>query len=783
MTTHAPPPLVAGFARTDITPSAPKGLNLFGMPRRVHGALGVLDRLCARACYLQSGRRTFLLIELDLCLIQHEFMHATLDVLADTGPVLDALVRATGVARKHIWLCATHCHSSVGEERATTRPAMIRVLNRYRARLERKLVALGRAAVRARQPVEFGHAQGPVTGVAANRRVKLSDGTVVTGWADGPSPPPGLRIVDRGPIDPQVGAVVFRTLDHRPLGAIVNYNSHIHLYPIRYFSSELAGAVARGLERRLPGLTAVYTNGADGNVSLCANLPPQPSDARQWNRLYRRERDRLSTALVDKVLELYRHMTFARDVRLQLSETTLAIPFGPGRHARERLTAVTLNDLALVGEVEEMFVEFALALKTQSPFASTFVIGLNGKRNFYFPTTLAVEEGGYETDTWIVPGSFERTTAAALRLLRQMHGTPAKPSSRNRRLAPRDEGAPRPTASASPRATGRSSAACRRLLRASLRQPEPFVRAEGARLLGELRDRGAVPALSAMLRRDRWYSKIAAIYALGDIGDPRSLPVLASIASDPRVFDFPGMYNHSMIRVAAAIAMLKLGDARGLRRIADLLRQPHLPALVELAAPILALPDTPQTRPLRSTITLDLLRQASGEFQSARHVRVLKALPLVAAPPARAMALTYLNHFSQCVRAAAAEALLAIDPPRARDELMRLWRRERAPFVQIALARLLRRPAWLKRIARHLVHADYFVRATAAEALASTGDAKWASAMIPLLADGHFYVRLCTVAALESMRVRLTAAQRERLRRDHHPRVRLQAAKYVASMT
>jgi hypothetical protein len=414
-------PLYAGFAKVDITPPEPKGMNLFGMPRPVHGARGVLDPLFARAGYLESGRHQLLMIELDLCLVQHEFMATTLDALADDREVRKALARGTGIAGKNIWLCATHCHSSVGEERATTRPAMAQVLRRYIAMLTAKLTAVGLAAARKKQRVEIGYGQGAIENVAGNRRAKLSDGTVVTAWADGPSPPPGVRIVDRGPVDPRVGAVVFRAMNHRPVGAIVNYSSHIHLYPVLGFSSELAGAVARKLDRALPGLTTVYTNGAEGNVSLCAHVKPQPRRRSQWNRAYRQERDRLGARMLRKILELYRGMTFERTVRMDMNETTLRIPFGRGEKAPERLAAVTLNELALLGEAEEMFVEFALGVKAGSPYRATFVVGMSGRRNFYFPTTHAVEEGGYETDTWIQPGSFERTTAAAVRLLRRMH--------------------------------------------------------------------------------------------------------------------------------------------------------------------------------------------------------------------------------------------------------------------------------------------------------------------------------------------------------------------------
>jgi hypothetical protein len=413
-------PLYAGFAKADITPPEPRGMDLFGMPRLYPGARGVLDRLYARACYLESGARKFLLIECDLVLTKHEFLHHAYDVLADYDTILDTLARAGGLERKNIWLCATHCHSSVGDSRGSSGPFQQKVLHRYTDLLTARLIAAGRAAVQNRQRVKIGYGQGEVERVAGNRRAKLSDGVVVTGWADGPSPPPGVKIMDRGRIDKNVGLVMFTNMKNRPMGTIVNYNSHIHSYPMLYFSSELAGAVAARLDKKLPGLTTVYTNGAEGNTSLCANLPPQHNDPRQWNRQYLRERERMSSRLVEKVLELYRHMKFESLVAMDMDETILKIKNSRPRKAIEPIRAVTINDLALVGEVEEIFVEYALGVKQGSPYRSTFVVGMNGVRNFYFPTTSAMEEGGYEAYMWIQPGSFERTVAASVKLLQKM---------------------------------------------------------------------------------------------------------------------------------------------------------------------------------------------------------------------------------------------------------------------------------------------------------------------------------------------------------------------------
>jgi hypothetical protein len=401
-------PLLAGFAKIDITPLEPQGMGLHGMPRWFHGARGILDPLYARACYLESGHNRFLLIECDLVEM----------LTSDYAAIIAALARANGLKKANIWLCTTHCHSAVG---GADGPFQHKVLNRYLDRFAAQLIAVGQAARQQKQRVKIGYGQAEIENVTGNRRVKLADGTVITGWADGPSPPPGMRIVDRGPIDKNVGLVAFRDMRGRPLGAIINYNSHIHSYPTLCFSSELPGAVAARLEKTLPGLTAVYTNGAEGNTSLCANLPPQYPHPDQWNRQYQQERDRMSAIIVRGIMELYRGLQFESLVTMRLDETARKIHTARPRKGVKTVSAVTINHLALVGEEDESFVEFALTVKKRSPYPTTLVIGLKGDLNYYFYPETAREEGGYETEMPLPPGSFERTTTDAIALLKKMH--------------------------------------------------------------------------------------------------------------------------------------------------------------------------------------------------------------------------------------------------------------------------------------------------------------------------------------------------------------------------
>ncbi|MEK7415698.1 MAG: hypothetical protein AAB263_20525 [Planctomycetota bacterium] len=414
--------LYAGFAKQDMTPDHPRGMSLMGMGRVYPGAAGVLDRLFVRASYIGTKSQGVLLVVLDTVFP---------NVLAPhQDEVIGKLAAITGLPPKRIWIVCTHCHSAVGEGFDLKWEGgdhyRLRTFSKYMDVFLAKVVATGAEAYSKRQAVEIGYASAPVAQVTSNRRVKSGAGIVITGWANGPTPPPGMRIVGRGPHDPDIGVIVFRNLRHRPIGALLNYSSHIHSYPTLNFTAELAGAVIRKMERRFPGLLAIYTNGAEGNVSLDQYLEPQKPNAEDWDRQYLKGLDLFSGRIMRGVNSACKGMSFAARVRMRCAETTVPLRAYERKNGRipdrpsplpQPLTALTIDDLALVGEQEEAFVELALGLKAASPFPKTFVVGFQGFRNKYFPTDHATEEGGYETSLRYHGDAMHKTITTAARML------------------------------------------------------------------------------------------------------------------------------------------------------------------------------------------------------------------------------------------------------------------------------------------------------------------------------------------------------------------------------
>lgn len=411
--------LLAGFAKVDITPPHPRGMSLLGMGRVYPGAHGVLDPIHARACYIGTRSDGALLLVLDTVFSKVLRPHQ--------DEIIAGLARCTGLPATRIWILCTHCHSSFGEAFDQTWTGgdhyRIRTLSAYMEHLLPRVVAVGEDAFRRRVPAEIGYAAAPVSGVGSSRRVRTADGIVLSAWANGPCPPPGMRPIGRGPHDPDVGLVVFRDRRrHRPIGALINYSSHIHLYPTLNFTAELAGAVVRRLERRHQGMLAIYTNGAEGTISLDQFLPPQSPRPEDWDRQYLAQLALFSRRMQRGIDAAWKQLSFRGRVRLRGGDRTVRMRIQDvgGNEVRlaQPLKALAIDDLALLGEQEEAWCELALDIKARSPFPSTFVLGFTGFRNRYFPTAHGIEEGGYESQIRYLDGDgFERTVAGAVSLL------------------------------------------------------------------------------------------------------------------------------------------------------------------------------------------------------------------------------------------------------------------------------------------------------------------------------------------------------------------------------
>ena len=310
---------------------------------------------------------------------------------------------------------------------------------------------------------------------------------------------------------------------------------------------------------------------------------------------------------------------------------------------------------------------------------------------------------------------------------------------------------------------------------------DSIVRCDSARLLGELGDAQAVPALTSLLEHDAHTSKITAVYALGAIGDRKAALVLRRIADDPGVFRFPAMHYHDMIRLAAAMELARWNDPSGITIVRDLLRMSRLPALFELSQAILSSPQTKAMKRLRDYVSLPYLLSYHHDRSASSHYFLARALAYFQEPVARKQLVSYLSHFSRYVRPEAASSLLAQDASKVNLNLVGSQaKQERTPFAQIRFARILHEHGEGDATAvltKGLKSKDSFVRATAIDATAACRISRLTPVVIALLTDADFYVRICAAEAMENLAPEQADSLLTPLLKDSHPRVVIQAAK------
>jgi hypothetical protein len=245
-----------------------------------------------------------------------------------------------------------------------------------------------------------------------------------------------------------------RHADGRPLAVLANYGIHYAAYKAGLVSSDYFGRFARRVGALLdadsvePSFVGMMSNGTSGNIGkpkggLGAIAKVGDSLAATVAGVCRRveHRDKVVLAMREVALELSvrrpdeARLRWARQLSAQArGKKRLTRPEIYAREAIElsafppkvslKLQALRVGSMGIVALPCEVFAETGLAIKEQSPLASTCVISLANGYGGYLPTALQHELGGYET--WPARSSFLQVKAestiraTAMDLLREV---------------------------------------------------------------------------------------------------------------------------------------------------------------------------------------------------------------------------------------------------------------------------------------------------------------------------------------------------------------------------
>lgn len=237
---ETPIPVEAGLAVQDITPD-PKVLHvpLGGYGERMNApATGIHDSTMAKALILRQGNKKFALVTLDL-----------LGVPRSLRDEVISRITGTGIHSDNLMLAASHTHASV-EMAAMNRanvfgnPAIGIFDERLLDFTADKIAEAIREADKNYVAVKAGTASIDLPGMNRNRRGgKLTDNDMTV-----------LRL-DK--------------LDGSPLVVHVNYTAHptYMTAKVMQLSAGWPGYLQRSVESMLPGVTCMYSNGAEGDVA------------------------------------------------------------------------------------------------------------------------------------------------------------------------------------------------------------------------------------------------------------------------------------------------------------------------------------------------------------------------------------------------------------------------------------------------------------------------------------------------------------------------------------
>ncbi|MGL4463769.1 MAG: hypothetical protein ACRC1K_16565 [Planctomycetia bacterium] len=447
--TAAAGPLTAGLAVIDVTP--PVGYRMAGGYGEIVSR-GVADPLKAKALVLEQDDRRLAFVVFDLTGMSRGF----------TDPARAAAAKASGVPAENIILLATHTHGGpeymgtlrdlFHDDAVARHGSDPRENLDYPAFLVERTAAVVAAAAKNLRPVRLEGGRVDEPNLAFNRRFHMTDGSVV--FNPGKKNPKIVR--PAGPTDSEVGFVLFRDADGKPVGGLSTFPMHVAVYGRPEFSADFPAPLAAHLTKVYgDDFVSLFAQGTAGDTNHIdvRTADPDPSPAQVAERL---------AGALERMRPTLRPITPAPlDVRRAVVKTPLR-PYTPedlaGAKATMRevaagkpiefLTAVdawrVLNtdhlrsvvgsdfafeihavrlgrEAAVVTLPHEVFVEIGLAIKKDSPFPQTMVLTMAHDVDFYIPTQRAFAEGSYEVTTSSVQaGSGEQMIEESLKLLRDL---------------------------------------------------------------------------------------------------------------------------------------------------------------------------------------------------------------------------------------------------------------------------------------------------------------------------------------------------------------------------
>lgn len=398
----------AGLATRDITPDA--GVPMWGYSDRLGPATGTLDPLMTKALVLRTNATTVALVTMDLGRVP---VVAALDRIRKRAAI-------TGV--QHVMFVASHTHGGpVMEDEAAPHATMIE--NRIGDCIEEAAGAL--------QPVRIGFGTATFD-VCHNRRFITEDGRCLMMWRN-------AERVPTSPVDHEAQLIKIDTANGEPFAVLVHFACH----PVvlgsdnREYTADYVGEMAR-IVREETGAECLFLQGGAGDINPYLDKTPLDQGGVESMHSVGREcaesllaalpaietqaADQPSLAYREEMVEVGTRWDFQEPEQQKVFRAVYGGMFDKylddlAPDLKVPLSVLVVNDdLALAFMPGELFVQYQLDLKSQSPVQRTLLVGYANDFHIYFPTIKDAAAGGYgaATATYVGLGAGDKLITRAM---------------------------------------------------------------------------------------------------------------------------------------------------------------------------------------------------------------------------------------------------------------------------------------------------------------------------------------------------------------------------------
>lgn len=377
--------LQAGIGVTDITPT--DSVVLAGSPTTLKSS-SIESRLYVKALLLAAGDQKVAIVSLDT--LKYPVEHV--------NRARQQIEKATGIPANNIILCASHTHRGP-------------LWSYYKDQLVTPITKAVTIAAHNLQPCTLAKSRGKADGISECRRV-IKDGKAWNRWqlpaAEVNAYPP------EGPYDPEFDMLAVIGADGKYKTIVYNFASHASNTRALAVSADFPGDVHEFVQKKLGyEMQTMFLAGACGDQRPVVSI----------------KKEVFGETLGGEIIRCLDHLEPISKPTLTVEAREMKMP---GRESpefkgedvqlkwpkqfehykktfedmksREKptyqffMTGIRIgDDFAIVTNPNELFCQFGINVKKQSPFKHTMVAELTNGAHGYVPTPKAFEGGSYET--------------------------------------------------------------------------------------------------------------------------------------------------------------------------------------------------------------------------------------------------------------------------------------------------------------------------------------------------------------------------------------------------